>query len=280
MRRRQPTARGRASALAATAVVALCLGFPAAPLTAQDSVPAPPPERSDEAPRAEPTATFVGQVVSSATGRPLDGAVVTLLGSGYGAITDSTGSFRIPRAAPGRDSVEVRFIGYEPSRTEVELAAEGTTRAVLLLSPTVVRVAELEVEVRREGMAAKLRGFEERRERGFGVFIGPGDIRDRNPRIPSDLLRGVAGVSVGPAHLGRAPITMGRSARRCAPEIFLDGIHMPGMMMDDLPPEDLGAIEVYRSQNETPVEYQRLRSDCGAILIWTPVGTYEPEASR
>jgi hypothetical protein len=86
-------------------------------------------------------AVLVGQVVSAATGAPIDGAVVSSVGSGFGAITDSTGNFNIPRAYAGTDTIEVRFIGYEPSRTEISLEAGETSRVTLLLSPTVLRVA-------------------------------------------------------------------------------------------------------------------------------------------
>ncbi|MDX1393538.1 MAG: TonB-dependent receptor [Gemmatimonadota bacterium] len=216
-------------------------------------------------------ATVIGQVVNSTTGLPVDGAVVTLLGSTYGAITDSLGNFRIPQTWAGRDTVEVRFIGYEPSKTVIDIAPNEITRVTLLLSQTVVRVADLVVEVRQTRRSRNLQAFVERMDRGFGEFFTPRDIRNRNPRLPSDLFRGVQGVQVGPIRYGKAQVTIGRGTRLgCSPAVYLDGVYQAGMDVDDIPAEDLGAVELYKSMTDTPMEFMRSSSTCGAIVIWTP----------
>lgn len=218
-------------------------------------------------------AQLVGQVVSATTGLPVEQAVVNLLGSGFGAITDSLGNFRIPQTWAGQDTIEVRFIGYEPSTTPVELVPDETTRITLLLSPTVVRVADLVVEVRQSRRARNLGGFVERMQKGFGTFFTPRDIRTRNPRLPSDMLRGMPGVDVGRIQYGKAQVFLGDGARLgCPPAIYLDGVYQAGLDLDDLPPEDLGAMEIYRRETETPMEFMRTGSTCGAIVIWTPDG--------
>ena len=94
------------------------------------------------------SAVLVGQVISASTGRPVDGAVVYLLGSGFAALTDSLGQFRIPQTWAGFDTLEVRFIGFEPARQPIDLVPDETTRVTLLLSQTVVRIADLTVEIR------------------------------------------------------------------------------------------------------------------------------------
>lgn len=254
-------ARKKTAAIA-TLALAIPLGVPAQ----QDSASAPPD--------AQPSlVTLVGQVVNATTGRPVDGAVVSMVGSGFGAVTDSAGAFRIPRTHAGPDTIEVRYIGYEPSRTPIQLPPDQTSRVTLLLSPTVVRVADLTVEVRGSRRSAKLAGFIERRERGFGVFFTPRDIRTRNPRLPSDLLRGIPGVTVGRIVHGKAPVYLGRGAQRgCPPAVYLDGVYQSGLDVDDIPPEDLGAVEVYKGAADTPPEFMRLGRTCGAIVIWTPDG--------
>lgn len=267
-----PGASGPIRPALSVLVGAALLALLAAPALAQEGQEGDttPPARGDTTP-ATLSATLMGQVVSASDGRPVEGAVVNLLGSGYGALTDSAGNFRIPRTAAGVDTVEVRFIGYEPSRVQVELAPDATTRAVFLLSPTVVRVADLHVEVRRAETPGKLREFWQRRQRGFGAFVTPEQIQDRQPRLPSDLLRGVPGVSVGASHLGKAPVRMTRGTANCPPHIFLDGIYMAGMEVDDLPPEDVWAMEIYRGTSEVPVQFSRSGA-CGVIVIWTPTG--------
>lgn len=219
------------------------------------------------------TAELLGQVVSASTGLPIEGARVILMGSGYGAITDAEGNFRIPRTWAGRDSVEVRFIGYEAGYTIIDLAPEQTTRVTLTLSSTVIRIADLTVEVRQTRRARNLAGFVERMDKGFGTFFTPRDIINRNPRLPSDLVRGLPNVSVGRIEYGRAEIFLGDGARLgCPPALYLDGMYQAGMQFDDLPKEDLGAVEVYRRDIETPMEFMRTGSTCGAIVVWTPSG--------
>jgi len=239
-------------------LVVLTLTFSAERLVAQED-----PERLP--------ATLLGKVVNSSSGLPVDGAVVSLLGSGYGAITDSTGNFRVPQTWAGPDTIEVRFIGFEPSRVPVELVPNEITRITLLLSQTVVRVADLVVEVRQTRRSRNLLGFVNRMQRGFGDFFTPNDIRNRNPRLPSDLFRGIPGVQVGPIQYGRAQVTIGRGSRLgCPPAVYLDGVYQAGMFVDDIPAEDLGAVELYKSMTDTPMEFMRSSSTCGAVVIWTP----------
>jgi hypothetical protein len=218
-------------------------------------------------------ATLVGRVVSATTGGPLEGAMVVLMGSGAGAVTDSAGDFRLPPTWAGVDTAEVRFIGYTPSQTELTLEPNATTRVVFLLSQTVLRVADLKVEIRAPSRSTKLRGFEERRAKGFGAFITPDRVQARNATLTSDHLRGIPGVTVGREEFGRAPVVIGRNAQGCSPAVFLDGIYHATMWVDDIPKEDVGAIEVYRGPSELPAEFHRAGGrHCGAVVIWTPDG--------
>jgi len=248
------------------------IGSAALGLTALVAV-AEPAQSQEDAHVNRRSAVLVGRVVSASTGRPIDGAVVHLLQSGFGALTDSLGDFRIPQTWAGEDTLEVRFIGYEPSQQPIDLVPDETTRITLLLSSTVVRIADLTVEIRQTRRARNLKGFVYRMERGFGQYFTPREIIRRNPRLPSDLLRGMAGVTVGQIQYGKASVRMGRGTRlQCPPAIFLDGLYQGGLDLDDIPREDLGAVEVYRRDTETPIEFIRPSSTCGAIVIWTPDG--------
>lgn len=265
--------RPRALRLCLFAVVGAWLAVPSA-LGAQEP---DEPERAEEAsPRAAAPAgpaAMAGTVVSASDGRPLQGAFVSLARTGVGAITDSTGNFRIPRTLAGSDTVSVHYVGFETSKTEIELAPDRITRVVFLLSPTVVRVAELYVEVPRAERPGPMREFERRRARRAGFFLSAEDIRERQPGVASDVLRGVPGLDVGPVFMGKATVRMSRHLGDCQPNIFLDGIYMPRMEVDDLRPEDLGAMEIYRSPAEVPPEFKSMSAGgCGAIVIWTSGG--------
>lgn len=265
MRRRRPVGNTAARLFALAGAVGVFVPGGATPAAAQE------PEPPQPLPSERKVASMIGQVVSASTGRPLEGAVVAFIGSGYGAITDTAGNFRIPQTWAGIDTVEVRYIGYTPSRTEIELEADMATRVIFLLSQTVVRIAELTVEIEGGRRAQRLSGFEERRLKGFGVFFTPTEIRGRNPRLTSDLFRGLPGVTVGRIEHGRAMVYFGRTVADCPPAVYLDGVYQSGLQPDDIPRDDLGAVEVYRGPSETPAEYMRTGGrTCGAVVIWTP----------
>lgn len=222
-------------------------------------------------------ARLVGRVVSSITGEPIGNAAVSLRRGRAGAVTDSTGRFAIPAAIAGEDTVEVRYVGYETSSVPLTLEPGVTTRVVLLLSPTVVRVAELEVQVERGEFRINLREFERRKNKGIGHFITREQIERQKPRETSDLLRRVPGLRVGPSDTGtgsRTEITVARDAMHCTPAIFVDGLYLPNADVDDIIVPDLGGIEVYTGPGQVPVRFASMASSaCGAILIWTRRGT-------
>jgi hypothetical protein len=191
-------------------------------------------------------------------------------------MTDADGRFSIKDVAPGVDTVQVRYFGFEPSTTEVDLQPGHITEATLLVSNTVLEVADLRVEVRRI-YTGKLRGFEERRAKGFGDFITPQQIERRQPRIASDMLRGIAGVVVGSEQLGYTDVyfTKGSTAGRCYPTIWLDGQPMRDMNIDEITAADLLAIELYQGGTQMPPQWAS--NSCGLIIVWTKEGPLPEE---
>ncbi len=89
--------------------------------------------------------TISGSVVDYATGSPIPGAQVALLGSGHFEIADSLGRFGFVEVPPGRQIIETRMLGYanrtdsltafsnEALGIEIELATEA-----IVLDPLVV----------------------------------------------------------------------------------------------------------------------------------------------
>jgi hypothetical protein len=240
------------------------------PAAAQEPVPREPLPAE---PVALDTAQLIGQVVSAIDGRTIGGAVVSLLRSGMGAISDSTGNFRIPMTIAGMDTLEVRFVGYESGTVELYLEPDKITRVTLLLSPTTVRVADLNVEIERSETPALYAGFYRRKARGTGQFITPEEIERRKPRYTSDMLRSVRGLAIGANRGGRARVTVTRELIPCEPVIFIDGLYVADFDVDDILGSDLGAIEVYLGPSQVPAQYANLApGSCGAILVWTRRG--------
>lgn len=255
-----------------------------------DSLPAAPPVlpdtvQEDTTSRPDTLARFVGTVRSRQTGELVSGARVLMPSQGRRTITGEEGRFRLDSLRPGRHRVRVHYLGYETNPRVVELRARHSTRAELWLERTVLAVEDLRVEVT-EPRADPMAGFKRRRDSGFGVFLDRGDIERRNPAHTSDLFRSLAGVRVTPNRFGMARVTIGRFGGRCAPTVYVDGTLTAGMPVDNVMPQSIIGIEVYRGASEVPPQFNRpTERGCGTILIWTrnpghtPPGV-EPDSSR
>jgi hypothetical protein len=244
------------------ALIALAVGY--SPLLAQE-----PAAKLD-------SAQLVGRVVSSITGEAIESASVSLRRSRTGAVTDSVGQFIIPTVLAGEDTIEVRFVGYQMSSVAIYLEPEATTRVVLLLSPNVVRVADLEVQIERGDFRLGIREFERRKAKGIGHFVTREDIERWRSRDVSDALRRVPGLRIGASAMGagsRPTIQLGRNVLPCEPVLIVDGLPWAGGHPDDITVSDVGGIEVYLTPGQIPVQYATLApTSCGAIMIWTRRG--------
>jgi hypothetical protein len=225
-------------------------------------------------PEDERSSTLEGKVVSAMTGGPLPNALVSLKGTGLGAYSDSTGHFVIQGAPAGLLPVNVRLIGFANQQVQVRLQPRAITHVTLLLSQTVLRVEALHVEVKAAPTEAKeLKGFYSRMHRTAGFFITPQMVKKLAPEHPSDLLRVVPGVQVGPWQLGQgAPVYFTRSRMDCNAYLIVDGLRERGMTIDDLNEADILAIEVYHGPSETPPAFRFEEGSCGTIVVWTKSG--------
>lgn len=86
-----------------------------------------------------------GRVTDAATGQPLAGAQVMVVGTNLGTLTNSTGNYVIRGVTAGSPRVRVLYIGYSEQTTTVNLVAGGTATvnfelqaSAIALSPIVV----------------------------------------------------------------------------------------------------------------------------------------------
>lgn len=218
-------------------------------------------------------AALTGTVVSALTGAPLPDAQIVHVGARLGAITDSAGAFHIAGLPPGPDTVRVSLIGYAEASTPLRLEPGATTHAVFMLAETVLRVADIYVEVKQSPLRDPLSEFEKRRSRGSGYYITPEMIEEQNPERASDLLRRVPGLTVGPWEPGGASILIVRANQYCRPTMYLNGTLWPGHHIDELDRNSILGIEVYRGPAEMPPQFHLGgRASCGALVVWTRQG--------
>src|SRR6185312_1623197 len=184
------------------------------------------------------SAVLTGRVTST-EGKPLEGAMVLLLGTQLSARSNADGAFRLIGLPAGTQSVEVREIGYSPKRFAVDLSPRRpSTLAAMLDERTTV------------------------------------------------LFRQVPGLTVAWDGQGyQIQVNRTTNAGMCPVAYYIDGA--PFLSLGDdidqiVRPEDIAAIEVYKSSAETPMQFQGSDGGpCGTIVIWTKrrVGNTGPDSS-
>jgi iron complex outermembrane receptor protein len=244
----------------------------------------------------EPTARIVGTVTDSATGLPLAGVQVTLLGTALSASTSSEGHFEFPGLSAGRYVVHVRTVGYAGATLEATLA-EGAVEefavglaAVSVVLPEVVVEGEAQPVMRTAG----LQGFYRRVARGHGYFVTREDVQRIRPAATSDLLMAVPGIEVTrqggnwetSIRSAETPLTLRDGVPAACPVHFyvngrlsssdLESGSFNPSSLDSYRPTEIEGIEVYRRRTEIPHEFMRTGASgqppCAVIIVWTREG--------
>ena len=167
---------------------------------------------------------------------------------------------------------------------EAEPPGPGPDRPALPADSAVVELEPLDVRVRPPVRRGKMAGFHRRRSRGMGEFITRREIESRDPMRLSDLVHLASGVQTIPYGdaSGRRHVEISRAAfledtNVCRIQYWIDGVPFPGVNrfeLDELSPDDVQGIEIYRGPSEIPPQFNRRGSQCGVVLVWTrdPVG--------
>ncbi|MBW8042436.1 MAG: outer membrane beta-barrel protein [Planctomycetes bacterium] len=97
------------------------------------------------------TGKIAGRVTDAATGEPLAGANVMIVGTTLGAAADAEGDYFIINVTPGTYEVQSTVIGYQAlTLTEVIVRLDLTTRLDFNLTSTVIAGEEVTVTAERE----------------------------------------------------------------------------------------------------------------------------------
>lgn len=218
-----------------------------------------------------PGFTLAGKVVDSA-GTAVPNAQVELLESGLVVVrmrSDSAGRFRAQGRRVRSFDLNVRRLGFEPQTIPVTVPDSLEQAEVrIILAHSVTQLSPTEVLAERQA-DVRLRGFYDRLANNkYGSYIEPETIARREPIYASELLRAVPGVRVQPDERSGNRVTI----RGCAPVVWVDGARMQQAQLDDVvQPENVAAIEVYRSFSGLPSEYFDRSANCGTIIVWTRV---------
>ena len=109
-----------------------------------------------QAASAQETGRITGQVTSAQNMRPLDGAQVSIEGTGIGGLANAQGRFLLLNVPAGSYSVRVTMIGYGTARQQVSVSAGQVANADFQLTETALALDEIVVT----GTAAEVRAKE------------------------------------------------------------------------------------------------------------------------
>jgi len=190
---------------------------------------------------------------------------------------DSLGAYSLTAPGPGMYSLLVTGLGYELTSTiQFDVSEEGPTDIDVHLYPEPIEVDSLAVEAERRRIIPHLeqQGFYERMDEGFGEFITPEEIEERNPRHFYDLFRSIPGLQVTTAgEIRRWP----QRCRGSTPRIWMDGILVAGkgtgrmVLTQHVSVEEIEAVEVFIGAARVPLQYGGIEGQC-IVLIWTKGG--------
>ena len=259
--------------------------------------------------------TITGQLFETGTTTPIASATVYLLDEDSNQVdvveTDEDGAFTLEASEPGAYYVQAEMTGYRTKTDGVlQLGAGGEISIRFFLMPQPIESSDslLAIGKREDPIAAARtrflegQGFFKRLSDGFGEFITPEEIEERNPKAMRDIFWKVRGVRIDEFSgtdaytLPNQRRVMGEVimlSRGRTPTVYIDGSLAwppasgagcgsagspslsraansvwPFPVEDFLDPTSIRAVEVYDGPSEIPAQYNGVAS-CGVILIWT-----------
>jgi hypothetical protein len=221
-----------------------------------------------------------GRVVVSGTNDPVEGALVTLVGSGKTVLSRWDGRFVLGDVQPGLQQMRVEHLAYAGRTWAIEAQPGSAYDARIPIEVEAIALDGIEVSVRSRAVARKLEPVFERMERGLGgIFLTTHDFLQRGNGPVANMLQGLPSTRV----TGNGGSSWRLSFRRgssnlqagCSPEIWVDGIRMVRAGGDQseflaMSTLDVEVIEVFPSASSIPAEYAT-NSFC-MVGIWTKRG--------
>lgn len=235
-------------------------------------------------------AVLSGVVVRESTNQPIADATVHFPVLAKTTLTNERGEFRLEGIPAGTHRVEVRHIGDAPANLDVVFRQdENVTRRIVLK-----KIVTLD-SVRVNADASGIQSFDEHRRVGLGKFVTRAELAKRETGRLSDVLQELNGarlvrLSTHAYLMTNRRVPSGDCSKQlenasmmpkglncgCYAQVYLD--HAPyyrggdGETVPDInrfTPDQIEAIEFYAGPAQTPLEYSKLNSACGVLVIHT-----------
>jgi len=231
--------------------------------------------QGDTAKRLRGPARLTGKVVNAA-GAPVANARVDVSGTGAATLSRDDGTFGFSDLPSGTQALVVRQLGFEPVEVAVELSSKAPRQVTVTLSKPARVLDPVAVTATSSKDGLDQVGFAQRKKTGFGYFMGPDEINDRQATRMTDLFRTVPSLRVVPSG-NDYTVESARDATGGCVNYVVDGAPYKSLYAGDvdrlMPPSDLAAIEVYTGSS-TPPEFQQAgSSSCTTIVMWSKFKT-------
>jgi hypothetical protein len=222
-------------------------------------------------------------VYDDQSGEPLEGVEIRNLFNGWSVLTTATGTALLSFVDTTGAILSLKKVGYNPLTTVVKNSPQDTTPVTLVLKritqvlPAVVTRAKGDSAI--SYISPALRGFEERRQKGFGHFISEAELRKKdNSPMSEVLVSHLPGVKdrLGQVYGARSGPVRPGDRELCFLTVYWDGV-LYYSRRNGGPPPDFGRIatmqfagvEFYPGGATIPVQYNASDSGCGTLLLWT-----------
>ena len=226
----------------------------------------------DTAPkRLKGPARLTGKVINAA-GAPVANARVDVSGTGAIALSRDDGTFGFTDLPSGTQALVVRQLGFEPVEMAVELSGRAPKQVTVTMSKPARVLDPVAVVAERSKDGLDQVGWARRKKTGFGYFMGPDEIQQRQATRMTDLFRTVPSLRVVPSGMDYV-VESSRDAMGGCVNYVVDGSPYKSLFAGDIdrlmPPNDVAAIEVYTGSS-TPAEFQSPgNSSCTTVVMWS-----------
>jgi TonB-linked SusC/RagA family outer membrane protein len=233
---------------------------------------------------AQETGRITGQVTSAQNMRPLDGAQVSVEGTGMGGLANAQGRFLLLNVPAGNYSLRVTMIGYGTARQQVTVAAGEVANADFQLEETALALDEIVVtgtaaEVRAKEVGNSLDAVTSREIQNIPVLRNSEDIlAGRAPGVTIMTNSGQPGAGATVKIRGVNSISQTKE-----PLIYVDGVrifNLPSRAawgartsvspLQDIAAKDIERIEIVKGAAATTL--YGTEASAGVIQIFTKKG--------
>ena len=209
------------------------------------------------------TGTLEGVVKDKATGTPLMGANVIIVGTPYGAAADASGKFIVYNIPPGLYTVRVQMLGYQTALVQrVEIRPDYKTRLNVDLEQTSIEMDQVIIQAERPPIEKEITGTTYR--------FSSEDLK----ALPVTTFKDVVGFKAGTTMEGNV-----RGGKTTEVSYLIDGIPVQdlisGGLSSDLPTSSI--VEMSIQTGGFDAEFGNALS--GVVNVITRSGSNEYDAA-